>query len=116
MLKACLLLIPIFVAIFATPDSTVQFIGDSMRIGDIRFRLLAVLLVWLALTIFVGVGLLRGNSIARHIFLIMLAVILMALIVMRQRYVELPIVFFVFGLATWYLYVRPNVRKFFEST
>lgn len=114
--KACLLLIPIFVTILATPESTLQLIGDSMLIGDVRYKLLAVLIAWTVFTAYVGVGLWRGKSIARHFFLALLLVLLLMAVVLRQRYIELPLVVAVSGLVVWYLYAKPNVRSFFEAT
>ena len=38
--QACVLLIPIYIAIFATPDSTVQLTGESKVLKDVRFELL----------------------------------------------------------------------------
>ena len=115
-LKALLLLIPLYIAAFATPDSTIQLIGDPVRIGDVRLEILVGLALWFAFTVYVGLGLWRGNSFARHAFLAILAIVLLVVVIVRQRYVELPLVFLVCGLVAWYLYAKPSVRQFFEAT
>ena len=115
-LKAILLLMPIYIATFATPDSTFQLIGDSVRVGDVRLEILTGLILWLVLTVYVALGLWRGNSIARHAFFALLAVVLLVVVLARQRYIELPILLLAYGLVAWYLYAKPNVRRFFKAT
>jgi hypothetical protein len=83
---------------------------------DVRFELLAVLLVWLATTVYTGLGLWRGNSIARLLFLFLLVAVLLVETFVRQRYIELPLVAAISGLVAWYLYAKPNVKLFFEAT
>ncbi len=114
--QACVLLLPIYIAIFATPDSTFQLTGDSMLMEDVRFELLAVLLIWQVVTVYVGLGLWRGNSIARHVFFCLLVVVLLVETFARQRFIELPLVAIMSGLVAWYLYAKPNVKLFFEAT
>lgn len=86
-----------------------------MRIGDVRLAILAGLALWFAFTVSVGLGLWRGNSLARHAFLAISAIVLLFVVLVRQRYVELPFVILVCGLVAWYLYAKPSVRKFFEA-
>jgi len=115
-LKAIMLLVPIYIATFATPDSTFQLIGDSVRVGDFRLEILTGLILWLVVAVYVALGLWRGNSIARHAFFVLLAAVLLVVVLARQRYIELPIMLLAYGLIAWYLYAKPNVRGFFEAT
>jgi uncharacterized membrane protein len=87
-----------------------------MLMKDVRFELLVVLLVWLATTVYTGLGLWRGKSIARLLFLLLLVVVLLVETFARQRLMELPVVAAISGLVAWYLYAKPNVRLFFEAT
>ena len=87
-----------------------------MLMKDVRFELLAILLVWLATTVYTGVGLWRGNSIARLLFLFLLVAVLLVETFARQRLMELPVVAAISGLVAWYLYAKPNVKLFFEAT
>jgi len=114
--QACVLLLPLYIAIFATPDSTFQLTDESMLMKDVRFELIVVLVVWLATTVYTGLELWRGNSIARILFLFLLAVVLLVETLARQRLVELPLVVAISGLVAWYLYAKPNVKLFFEAT
>ena len=113
--QTCVLLLPLYIAIFATPDSTFQLTDESMLMKDVRFELIAVLLVWLATTVCAGLGLWRGNSIARLLFLFLLVVALLVETFARQRLIELPLVAIMSGLVAWYLYTKPNVKLFFEA-
>lgn len=87
-----------------------------MLMKDVRFELIAVLLVWLATTVYAGIGLWRGNSIARLLFLVLLVAVLLVETFVRQRLMELPVVAAISGLVAWYLYAKPNVKLFFEAT
>ena len=87
-----------------------------MLMKDVRFELMAVLLVWLATTVYAGLELWRGNSIARLLFLFLLIVVLLVETFVRQRLMELPLVAAISGLVAWYLYAKPNVKLFFEAT
>ena len=87
-----------------------------MLVNDVRVELIAVLLVWLATTVYAGLGLWRGNSIARLLFLLLLIVVLLVETIACQRLMELPLVAAIPGVVAWYLYAKPNVKRFFEST
>ena len=104
-----------YVAIFATPDSTFQLTGESMLMKDVRLKFLAILLIWLVTTVCTGLGLWRGISVARLLFLCLLVVVLLVETFARHRLIELPLVATVTGLVAWYLYAKPNVKLFFEA-
>ena len=87
-----------------------------MLMENVRFELIAVLLLWLATTVYTGLELWRGNSIARLLFLFLLVVVLLVETFARQRLMELPLVAAISGLVVWYLYAKPNVKLFFEAT
>ena len=114
--QVCALLFLIYIAIFATPDSTFQITGERMLMEEVRFELLTVLILWLAFTTYVGVGLWRGISVARHMFFGSLVVILLGETFARQRFIELPLVVATLGFVAWYLYAKPSVKLFFEAT
>lgn len=60
--KVCGLLVLIFIAIFATPDSTLQINEDRILIGDARIKILVILMLWLLFSVYIGLGSLRGSS------------------------------------------------------
>ncbi len=111
-----LLLGSIYIAIFATPDSTFQIIGESMLMSDVRTELLAILTLWLAISAYSGLGLWRGNSIARHVFFGLLIAMMSVETYVRQALNELPLLVLTCGLVAWYLYAKPSVKRFFEGT
>lgn len=111
---SCAILVMIFFAALATPDSTVQLTGEPMRVGDIRLKALIVLALALMFSIYVGVGVWRGSSIARHIFVGLFVMIVFLETFVRGAFVEIPLVVLVCGVVGWYFYGKLNVRRFFE--
>jgi len=114
--QICVLLIAIYIAIFATPESTFQITDESMVVGDVRMELFVVLVLWLAFTAYVGLGLWHGNSITRHVFVGSLVAILLIETFIRREFIELPLVVLTCGIVAWYFYAKPNVKQFFEET
>jgi hypothetical protein len=104
----------IYIATLATPDSTIQLTGDSMRVGDIRLKALMVLTFGLAFSIVVGFGIWRGNSIARHLFVGSFVMLVCVETYVRGAYIEIPFVVLACGIVGWYFYAKPNVIRFFN--
>ena len=114
--QICALFAALYIAILATPESTFQITDEAMVVGDVRTELVVVLVLWLAISAYVGLGLWRGNSIARHIFFGTLVAILLIETFIRRAFIELPLVALTCGIVAWYFYARPNVKQYFEET
>lgn len=114
--QICALFVALYIAIFATPESTFQITDESMVVGDVRTELVVVLVLWLAFTAYVGLGLWRGNSITRHVFVGSVVAILLIETFIRRAFIELPLVALTCGIVAWYFYARPNVKQYFEET
>ena len=114
LVQSCAILIMIYFAALATPDSTIQFTGEPMRVGDIRLKALIVLALALALSIYVGLGVWRGDPIARHLFVGLFVMIVLLETFIRDAFIEIPLVVLVCGVVGWYFYGKSNVRSFFS--
>ena len=112
--QSCAILIMIYFAALATPDSTIQLTGESMRVGDIRLEALIILALALALSIYIGLGLWRGNPIAKHLFVGLFVMIAILETYVRGAFIEIPLVVLVCGVVGWYFYAKSNVRSFFD--
>jgi len=98
-----------------TPDSTIQIIGDSAPMADVRFEILSTLFILIVVSAYVGRGMWRGDSTARHIFFSSLLALLLIETFARQAMTELPLTGLILALVVWYLYKKPNVKLFFEG-
>lgn len=114
LVQSCAILIMIYFAAFATPDSTIQLTGEPMRVGDIRHKAFIVLALALAFSIYVGLGVWRGNPIARHFFVGLFVMVMFIQTFVREAYVEIPVVILVCGVVGWYFYAKSNVRRYFD--
>lgn len=114
LVQSCAILIMIYFAALATPDSTIQLTGEPMRVGDIRLKALIVLALALAFSIYVGLGVWRGNPIARHLFVGLFVMIVFLETFVRGAFIEIPLVVLVCGVVGWYFYAKSNVRSFFD--
>lgn len=112
--QSCAILVMIYVATLATPDSTIQLTGESMRVGDIRLKALIVLAIGLAYLIVIGLGIWRGNPIARHLFVGSFVMLALVETYVRGAYIEIPFVVLACGIVGWYFYAKPNVVRFFD--
>lgn len=114
LVQICAILIMIYVAALATPDSTIQLTGEPMRVEDIRLTALIVLALALMFLIYVGLGVWRGNAIARHLFVGLFVMIVFLQTFIREAFVEIPLVVLVCGVVGWYFYAKSNVKCFFS--
>lgn len=112
--QAVLLLILFFLAILVTPDSTIQIIGESAPMAEVRFEILATLIILFALSAYLGWGLWRGSSTARHIFFSSLVALILIETVAREAMTESPFIALVFAFVGWYFYTKPEVKRFFD--
>jgi hypothetical protein len=120
--------LPIFFVftLFSAADSPVVINGAQLPIGEVRVELLVMFVLWFALAAYAGPGLWRGNAKARNTFFAALVVIEVAAVVMtlaQHQGVEGLIVAAIYAslsnvlvciLVGWYLYMKPNVRAYFE--
>ena len=102
----------LFVTLVA-PDSTIQIIGDSAPMAEVRFEILSTLFILIVVSAYVGRGMWRGDSTARHIFFSSLLALLLIETFARQAMTELPLTGLILALVVWYLYKKPNVKLFF---
>ena len=96
-----------------TPDSTIQIIGDSAPMAEVRFEILSTLFILIVVSAYVGRGMWRGDSTARHIFFSSLLALLLIETFARQAMTELPLTGLILAFVVWYLYKKPNVNLFF---
>jgi hypothetical protein len=96
-----------------TPDSTIQIIGDSAPMAEVRFEILSTLFILIVFSAYVGRGMWRGDSTARHIFFSSLLALLLIETFARQAMTELPLTGLILALVVWYLYKKPSVKLFF---
>jgi hypothetical protein len=121
-------ILPIFFAftLFSAADSPVAINGVQVPIGEVRVQLLVMFVLWFALAAYAGPGLWRGNAKARSIFFAAFVVVEGAALVMtlaQHQGVEGLIAAAIYASLSnalvcivlgWYLYMKPNVRAFFE--
>ena len=121
-------LLPLFAlfAVLSSSDSVVIYNGVEAAMGEVRWKILGMLVVWFALAACFGLGLWRGSAMARRAFLatcFLLAVAgLVATFLQYKGTSDIGVALAYVGLADiigcalfwWYLYMKPNVREFFE--
>lgn len=113
--QAALLPILFIVFLLMPGDSVGTFYGVERPLGEVRLEMLAILAVWFAFTAYVGPGLWRGSSNARHVaFGVYVSVPLIG-IVIHGVYSEIPFYLICCAIVGWYLYGKSNVRDFFDA-
>jgi peptidoglycan/LPS O-acetylase OafA/YrhL len=111
------LLLPIiFVVLLLMPStSPVTYNGVGTSIGEVRLQLLSALGIWFAFAAYVGPGLWKGNPIARHVAFATYAGLPLIFFAFHQAWKEIPWLLICCAVVGGYLYVKPNVREFFET-
>jgi hypothetical protein len=125
-LQAVVLPFIALVVLFWPPDSVVTYNGVVSPMGEVRWKLLGMLVAWFAFAAYFGPSLWRGSPIARRAFIVACLVAAAAgpigtfvayqgepgLVVAIAQVILSNLVGC--GIFWWYLYVKPNVRQFFE--
>jgi hypothetical protein len=127
-LQAVFLPVIALFVLFSASDSVVIYNGVESPMGEVRLKALATLVVWFAFAVYFGPGLWRGSAMARRAFLVACVVAavvgLVGTFVAHQgkpglvgatTYVGISNLVGC-GIFYWYLYLKPNVREFFERT
>jgi hypothetical protein len=125
-LQAVLLPIMAVFTFVSAPDSVVMYNGVQTTMGEVRLKILGVLVVWFVFAAYFGPALWRGSAKARRAFfgtcLVAAFAGLVGTFVTYQgksgligatAYVGVTNLIGC-GVFWWYLYVKPNVREFFE--
>jgi hypothetical protein len=124
--QAVLLPIVIIVVLVSPSDTPVTYNGVEVLMGDVRLKLLGILVLWSTFAAYVGPGLWRGKPMTRTVVattFVVAAVINLAVAVVTYpgKPGLLVAVGYViassligWGIVGWYLYLKPNVREFFE--
>jgi hypothetical protein len=125
-LQAVILPFIALLVLFWASDSVITYNGVASPMGEVRWKLLGILVAWFAFAAYFGPSLLRGSPIARRAFVVVCFVAAAAgpvgtfvayrgepglLVAIAQ--VSLSNLMGC-GIFWWYLYVKPNVRQFFE--
>jgi hypothetical protein len=124
--QAAVLPILFVLFLFLPSDSPIRYNGVEQPLGEVRLRVLGMLLVWFVFAAYVGPGLLRGRAMARNA--VFGAFVLGAILQLADTVVTydgksglLVAVSFVVvesliqcAFVGWYLYLKPNVRGFFD--
>jgi hypothetical protein len=125
-LQAAILPVIVLIVLLTASDSVVVYNGIESPMREVRLKILGMLLGWLAFAAYFGPGLWRGSAIARRVFfalfLIASAASLGGTFVSYQGTSDLVVDTAQVGLSNvigcailwWYLYIKPNVREFFE--
>jgi hypothetical protein len=120
--------LPVFFVfiLFSASDFPVVFNGVEVPIGEVRLQILVMSVLWFALAAYAGPGLRRGSAKARNVFFATFVVVEAIAVVMtladHQGVSGLIVAAIYAGLSSvivcvvvgWYLYMKPNVRAFFE--
>lgn len=114
------------VTLLSASDSIVVYNGVEVPMSEVRLKLFGMLLLWFALAVYVGPGLWRGRAMAREVLFGICLVAAVAGLVMTfvtfQGRSGLVVATGYVGVSSligccivrWYLYMKPNVREFFE--
>ena len=113
-------------SLLSASDSVVAYNGVEVPAGEVRLLELGAFALWFIFAVYVGPGLWRGIAMARRVFFatsVVAAVVGVATtIVVYQGKSGLFVAAGYVGISNlvgcgvvgWYLYIKPNVRAFFE--
>jgi hypothetical protein len=118
-------LIVVFTLVSAS-DSVVVYNGVQTTMGEVRLKMVGVLVLWFVFAAYFGPALWRGSATARRALLATCLVAAVAGLVTTflayQGKSGLVVAAIYVGVSNligcaifwWYLYMKPNVREFFE--
>ena len=113
--QSVLSVILFFVFAVAPSDSVGNFMGEERPIGEVRFEVLAMLVIFSVAAWFTGRGLWKGNPIIRNMVFGLLIVLLILTTIESGAYEQVPADLVAIALIGWYLYLKPNVSDFFSD-
>ncbi|RLA46150.1 MAG: hypothetical protein DRR42_18675 [Gammaproteobacteria bacterium] len=113
--QAVILPILFFIFVFSPSNSPITYNGEQVLMGQVRFEVVGTIMIWFAIAAYVGPGLWKGNPMARHVAFGTYAGLPLIFIIVQQAWAEIPWLIFCCAIVGWYLYVKPNVRGFFET-
>jgi hypothetical protein len=97
-------------------DTVGTFNGVERPYHEVRVELLAFLGFWSAVCAYVGPGLWHGRSNARHAAFAIYVFVPLVMLIIDGLLNKLPVVLLCWAAVGWYLYLKPNVRAFFERS
>ena len=126
--QAALLPVIAVVVLFSASDSQFTYNGEEVALGEVRLRVLGMLMLWFAFAAYVGPGLWRGKVGARNVVLGVVLVATIANLVVGAIKVRsqgnvgfllaagyvLSSALFPAAIFVWYLCFKSNVREFFK--
>ena len=83
--------------------------------GEVRLKVLSMLLFWFAFAAYVGPGLWRGYPMARHVAFATYAGVPLVFLVFHRAWSEIPWLIIFCAIVGGYFYAKPNVREFFDT-
>lgn len=125
-------LLPVFamVILVSASDSPFTYNGVEVALGEVRLKVLGMLVIWFIFAAYVGPGLWRGRIGARNVVLAAALVATIANLIVgatNMRYqgnaglllaagYVLGSALIPSGIVVWYLCFKSNVREFFERS
>ena len=107
----------VFLAFLLTPStSPINYNGVDVPMGEVRFEVLGTMLIWFVFAAYVGPGLWKGKPMARHVAFGTYVSVSLITIIVSKEWSEFPWAIFCYLIVGGYLYAKPNVRSFFETS